>query len=77
MNSCSTCSTDLDMNATVSYPQQNCSQFEGLTLRKPRKDLSRSQEKREGHVAACDQRILEFPLSMGPREVAKMLKAEA
>ena len=40
MNSCSTCSTDLDMNATVSYPQQNCSQFEGLSKREQAEDGS-------------------------------------
>jgi hypothetical protein len=44
--------------------------------REPRKDLSRSRRSEKDSVAARDQRILAFPLSMGPREVAKMLKAE-
>ena len=36
--------------------------------------LSRRCEK--DTIAACDRRILEFPLSMSPKAVAKMLKAE-
>jgi hypothetical protein len=42
----------------------------------PRKDLSRSRRSEKDNVAACDRRILEFPLSMSPNAVAKTLKAE-
>ncbi len=43
--------------------------------REPCKDLSRSRRSEKDSVAARDQRVLEFP--QGPREVAKMLKAES
>jgi hypothetical protein len=42
----------------------------------PRSDLSRVRMNEKENVAARDQRILEFPLSMTPKEVAKALKAE-
>ena len=38
--------------------------------------VSRSRRSEKDSVAARDQPILAFSLSMGPREVAKMLKAE-
>ena len=47
-----------------------------LPRKEGRNDLTKSPRSEKDSVAARDQRILAFPLSMGPREVAKMLKAE-
>ena len=41
-----------------------------------RNDLAKSRRYEKDSIAARDRRILEFPLSIAPREVAKMLKAE-
>jgi hypothetical protein len=42
----------------------------------PRKDLDRARRNEKQAVEACDRRILEFPLSMTPNQVAKALRAE-
>jgi hypothetical protein len=47
-----------------------------LPQREPRKDLKMSRRCEKDTIAACDWRILEFPLSMSPKAVAKILKAE-
>ena len=47
-----------------------------LPQKGPRKDLALSRRCEKDTIAACDRRILEFPLSMSPKTVAKMLKAE-
>ncbi len=47
-----------------------------LPRKEGRNDLSRSRGSEKDSVAARDRRILEFPLSMTPRTVAKTLKAE-
>jgi hypothetical protein len=47
-----------------------------LPRKEGRNDLAKSRRSEKDSVAARDRRILEFPLSMSPREVAKMLKAE-
>ena len=41
-----------------------------------RDDLARARRTEKESVAARDRRILEFPLSKSPKEVAKALKAE-
>ena len=47
-----------------------------LPQKKPRKNLKLSRGCEKDIIAACDRRILEFPLSMSPNAVAKTLKAE-
>ena len=47
-----------------------------LPQKKPRKNLKLSRRCEKDIIAACDRRILEFPLSMSPNAVAKTLKAE-
>jgi hypothetical protein len=47
-----------------------------LPRKEGRNDLARSRRSEKDSVAARDRRILEFPLSMSPKAVAKMLKAE-
>jgi hypothetical protein len=47
-----------------------------LPRKEGRNDLAESWRSEKDSVAARDRRILEFPLSMSPRAVAKMLKAE-
>ena len=47
-----------------------------LPQKKPRKNLKLSKRCEKDIIAACDRRILEFPLSMSPNAVAKTLKAE-
>ena len=44
--------------------------------KEPRKDLKLSRRCEKDIIAACDRRILEFPLSMSPNAVAETLKAE-
>ena len=47
-----------------------------LPQRKPRKNLEMSRRCEKDAIAACDRRILEFPLEISPNAVAKTLKAE-
>jgi hypothetical protein len=47
-----------------------------LPQRKPRKNLEMSRRCEKDVIAACDRRILEFPLEISPNAVAKTLKAE-
>jgi hypothetical protein len=42
-----------------------------LPRKEPRNDLPRSRRSEKDSVAACDRRILEFPLSTSPKAVAK------
>jgi hypothetical protein len=44
-----------------------------LPRKEGRNDLAKSRRSEKDSVAARDRRILEFPLSMSPRAVAKML----
>jgi len=47
-----------------------------LPRKQRRKDIIRSLRSEKNSIAARDRRILEFPLSMSPNAVAKILKAE-
>ena len=47
-----------------------------LPRKERRNDLARSRRSEKDSIAARDRRILEFPLSMSPKTVAKILKAE-
>jgi hypothetical protein len=42
-----------------------------LPQRKPRKNLEMSRRCEKDAIAACDRRILEFPLEISPNAVAK------
>ena len=44
--------------------------------KKPRVDVAKARKFEKDSVEARDRRILELPLSMSPREVAKILQAE-
>ena len=45
-------------------------------LKEPRVDVAKARRCEKDSIAACDRRILEFPLSMSSKTVAKILKAE-
>ena len=47
-----------------------------LPQKKPRKNLKLSKRCEKDIIAACDRRILEFPISMSSKTIAKTLKAE-
>jgi hypothetical protein len=47
-----------------------------LPRKQRRKDMIRSLRSEKNSIAARDRRILEFPLSMSPNAVAKILRAE-
>ena len=47
-----------------------------LPRKQRRKDIIKSLRSEKDSIAARDRRILEFPLSMSPNAVAKILKAE-
>jgi hypothetical protein len=47
-----------------------------LPRKQRRKDIIRSLRSEKDSIAARDRRIIEFPLSMSPNAVAKILKAE-
>jgi hypothetical protein len=47
-----------------------------LPRKQRRKDIIRSLRSEKNSIAARDRRILEFPLSMSPNAVAKILRAE-
>jgi len=47
-----------------------------LPRKQRRNDFIRSLRSEKDSIAARDRRILEFPLSMSPNAIAKILKAE-
>ena len=47
-----------------------------LPRKEARNDLAKSRRSEKDSVAACDRCILEFPLSMSSKTVAKVLKTE-
>jgi hypothetical protein len=48
-----------------------------LPRKQRRNDFIRSLRSEKDSIAARDRRILEFPLSMSPNAIAKILKTEA
>ena len=47
-----------------------------LPRKEGRNNLEKSRRSEKDSIAARDRRILEFPLSISPKAIAKMLKAE-
>ena len=59
------------------YWETRCAALATSFLKGNPATISQSRgEARRDNVTTCDRRTLEFPLSIAPREVAKMLKAE-